>query len=386
MFELADPDRGGVAVAADADADQGTVGDQGSGGDGGHAAVQRIEAMAHAEEVGGGFAAAADAAEFDDILLFESHFPGGVDDACADAVVSTAIAEGGIGAFVGSFFQADQVELGGPGCGCACRCSSHGWIPRLLGDLFGDPAGGEGQSVAFGGRDQSGAQPGQFGQQNFVELAVAVIFDDKDFVVPFDKGAHLAVDGQGAEAQVAGRDPLVQQAGAGFDDSRVVAAHAQDGDASAVGFLEDGGRDQRAGGFELACQPLQIVFPVRGPFAVGGIGGVAGAACEVGGGGVVGAGHGAVGDAVAVDIQVASPALAVVLFFEGIELLGGEHLAAIERCFRVGELFGDPEIHADIEVAEHEDGGLEPFGEVEGWAGLCWGPCVEYPRSRQGFR
>ena len=53
--ELADADRGGVAVAADAERDQIAIGEHRSSGDRGHASVHRVEAVRTVHEVGGTF-------------------------------------------------------------------------------------------------------------------------------------------------------------------------------------------------------------------------------------------------------------------------------------------------------------------------------------------
>src|SRR4029079_3212393 len=66
--ELAEADRGGVAVAGDAQVDQVTVGEVRAGQDRRHAAVDGVEAVRVAEEVVGGLGAAADAGELGDLV------------------------------------------------------------------------------------------------------------------------------------------------------------------------------------------------------------------------------------------------------------------------------------------------------------------------------
>ena len=48
------------------------------------------------------------------------------------------------------------------------------------------------------------------------------------------------------------------------------------------------------------------------------------------------------------------------------EFLGAQHLAAIHRLVGIGERLGHPEVHAQVEVAEHEDRRLQALGQVEG--------------------
>ena len=70
VLELAHADVGRVAVAADADAHQLLVGQQGPGGHRGHPAVQGVEAVAVLQEIRRGLARAADAAELDRVIGF----------------------------------------------------------------------------------------------------------------------------------------------------------------------------------------------------------------------------------------------------------------------------------------------------------------------------
>ena len=77
------------------------------------------------------------------------------------------------------------------------------------------------------------------------------------------------------------------------------------------------------GGLELLQQPLHVVDDRPRPPRCSGRSGPAGAAGEVGAARRVRAGIGAVGDAVAVDVEIAAEILA------GLQLVGGHHLAAV---------------------------------------------------------
>ena len=88
----------------------------------------------------------------------------------------------------------------------------------------------------------------------------------------------------------------------------------------------------------------------------------------------MGAGIGAEGDAVAIDVGVAAEEGA------GLEHLRRHHLAAVD-LLRVVPLEGldQPFLHADVEIEHDEDGGLQAVGQVEGlcahgeaFAGVCW--------------
>ena len=109
---------------------------------------------------------------------------------------------------------------------------------------------------------------------------------------------------------------------------------------------------------ELARQPIEVVDEVVRPLAVERLLVVAGAAGEVRR--HAGAGQRPVGNAVAVDVLVAAPVA------DARQRLGVEHLAAIERLGRVLERVGHPGVHAEVEIAHHEDGRLQALGEVEG--------------------
>src|SRR5215468_1441813 len=72
---------------------------------------------------------------------------------------------------------------------------------------------------------------------------------------------------------------------------------------------------------------------------------------------------GAIGNAVAVDVEIAAELLA------GVEIGGGHHLAAVVFAAVVPlERAAQAMVHADVEVEHHENRALQPVGEVEG---LC---------------
>ena len=72
------------------------------------------------------------------------------------------------------------------------------------------------------------------------------------------------------------------------------------------------------------------------------------------------AGQRTIADAVAVHILVAPPGAG-----QRTELFGVQHLAAIHRFLRILEPVGGPDVHADVQVAQDHDQGLEPFGQIE---------------------
>ncbi len=90
---------------------------------------------------------------------------------------------------------------------------------------------------------------------------------------------------------------------------------------------------------------------------------VAAAAGEVGGRRMIGAGQGAIADAVAIHVLVAGE------LAQALQVFPAEHLAAVDGLFGIGERLRHPVVHAQVEVGEHEHRSLEFFGQVEGVAG-----------------
>ena len=66
------------------------------------------------------------------------------------------------------------------------------------------------------------------------------------------------------------------------------------------------------------------------------------------------------GIAVAVHVLVAAPRRAQLAHLRLVE-----HLAAIDRLVRIRERLRHPGVHAEVEIAHHEDDRLQPLGQVE---------------------
>ncbi len=107
--ELAEADRGGVAVARDAQVDQLAVGEVRSGQHRGHTAVHGVEAVGVAEEIVGRLRAAADAGELGDAVRLDIELPEGLDQRRRDRVVAAAGAQGADFSFVVAARVADLV-------------------------------------------------------------------------------------------------------------------------------------------------------------------------------------------------------------------------------------------------------------------------------------
>src|SRR5690606_8003735 len=78
---------------------------------------------------------------------------------------------------------------------------------------------------------------------------------------------------------------------------------------------------------------------------------------------VIGAGYGAIRHAVAVVVLVAIPF--AVLCDERLKLFLIQRLALFDGFGWVGEGFTHPQIHAEVEIAHHEDRRLQLIGEIE---------------------
>ncbi len=223
-----------------------------------------------------------------------------------------------------------------------------------------DVLGGDRRAVVMGDREQPVGQRAAQGRlQDRRDLGVAVLLDDVNPQVPLDEMLDFVGDGQGADAAVLGGDPFVAELVAGFDHRPVRAAVGDQADLAAGLALDDRRRQGRAGGLELAHQPVEVLLPILGTLAVARFLVVAGAASEISRQRVLGAGNRAVADAVAVDVLVALE------LAQALQVLGVQDLAVLDRLGGIGERLGEPEVHPQIEVGRHEDGGLELLGQVE---------------------
>ena len=91
--ELAEPDRGGIAVAGDAEIDQVAIGEVGAGQHARHAPVHRVEAVRGAEEIGRRLRGAADAGQLGDAMRRQRQLEAGADDRGTDRIMAAAGAE-----------------------------------------------------------------------------------------------------------------------------------------------------------------------------------------------------------------------------------------------------------------------------------------------------
>ena len=193
------------------------------------------------------------------------------------------------------------------------------------------------------------------------KLRVAVLFDHIDEIMVGDEARDAGMEREGADPQA------VELMPARFQDAdrlvhrrrgRAEIDHAVFGRLGGVGLQRP--RHHVLRGLELAHQPLHVVGVNRAFFGIARIAVARGAAGEERAFGRVGAGIGAVGDAVAVDVEIAAEVAAVV------QHLRGHHLAAVILPGVVPlQRAAQPVVHADVEIEHHEDHGLQPLGEIE---------------------
>ena len=240
MGELAEPDRGGVAVAGNAEIDQVAVGEIGAGQHRRHAAVHRIEAVALAQHVGRRLRRAADAAELGDPVRRQAQFEAGVDDRRADRVVAAAGAERRHRAFVVAVGEAERVDgdrgvvklrLAEIGHETASRACAATGVAQAAGDLASDEAGGDRHRRRNAG-SRSGA-PGRRSRSVVISVRICAsrfCSTTKTCSCASTKSATSGAKRKGADAQRVDMQALGRQQVAGLVHRRRRRAEIDDAD------------------------------------------------------------------------------------------------------------------------------------------------------------
>ena len=200
-----------------------------------------------------------------------------------------------------------------------------------------------------------------FCQQDLVHLSVAVHFYNEDLIVRLNELDNLVSEWDGAYTQEISIDAIIlREMVLCFKYS--VFCGAVGNDANRCTFYRVTHRLRH-----IACRVVMLHFKafhvlhVRARiFGVFGVFIVASAAGKVCAQRVLVAGEGSVRNAVAILIEVTSP-----VAFDLFKVFFPEHLAAIHRSFRILERLAHPLVHAHVEIAQHEDGGLCAFGNVK---------------------
>ncbi len=156
--------------------------------------------------------------------------------------------------------------------------------------------------------------------------------------------------------------PCVARMSSASRHGAVGAAVGHERDVDLRVLVDDRRRHQALGRGELAREAVEHDLVLGRVFRVRAVLRVARAAREVGALRMH-ARQRAVGNAVAVHVEIAMELLHL------LELLLRIHLAAIGDVAVIPlEIRTHPVVHADVEIGHHEDGRLQPFGEIEGIA------------------
>ena len=110
----------------------------------------------------------------------------------------------------------------------------------------------------------------------------------------------------------------------------------------------------------LLVETNQVLLPVIRPLTVDSLGIMTRAACKVRRAVVVRAGQRTVADAIAIHVLEARPGA------EALNILRRQHLAAVEWFLWISERLTHPQIHTEVQVAQHKDRRLQTLSQVEG--------------------
>ncbi len=239
------------------------IGQVGAGQHAGHAAVHGIEAMAVAQEIVRRLRRTADAGELGHPVRFEREFETGLDQRRADGIVSAARAQRRDASFIIAVGDSPARCSAGP-CDAAwawrCRSLFRGLLAdgsHAAGDHAGDVACRDRRAVIVQQRDEARGIDPAFGDEQLLQLRVAVLLDHEHLIMRLDELRHLVGKGEGAHAQrVQMQSVFVQRL------QRFVHRHAGGAEIDRaparrrLGGAQDRARHQRLGGLELAQQAL----------------------------------------------------------------------------------------------------------------------------------
>ena len=210
MGELAEADRGGIAVAGNAQIDQVAIGEIGAGEHRRHAAMHGIEAVRIAEKISRRLRRAADAGKLRHPMRRDRQFEAGFDDRRGDRVVAATGAQRRDRALVVAVGIAERVlrqigmmEFGFDEIGhdttlrSGVTFSASIWSPIASGDV----AGGDRRAVIMQDRHQPHRIDAAFVDDQRAQLRIAVLLDDEDEIVVGDEARHAGMEREGAHPQ-----------------------------------------------------------------------------------------------------------------------------------------------------------------------------------------
>src|ERR1017187_2881126 len=181
--------------------------------------------------------------------------------------------------------------------------------------------------------------------QKIQHLCIAVLLDHVDPIMPGYEIVNLLRKGVGPDAKIIDWNlAFAIELVTALDHRKMARAEGNDSDFLLACAFEYRFRNQRLRGLKLASQPQHVVFVILGTLRIQGLLIVAGAAGEVCGSRMVRAGKGTIWDPVPVHVLVTGKPSKL------FELFSVEHLAAIDRLFRILEGLRHPVVHAQIKV------------------------------------
>src|SRR5258706_11439992 len=194
-----------------------------------------------------------------------------------------------------------------------------------------------------------------------MQLSVTVHFYHKYLIIILYELIHFRREGHGAHTHEIGLDTVFFfKLHAGLMNRRFSGAVRHNGNASALGQMHNGFGYVLLGSLKFSFEALHIAIESTSIFGVFGIFIMTSSTCEVGTQRMFIAWECAVGDTVAIFIEVTSP-IALQLF----KVFFAQYFAAIHRDRWILEWLAHPLIHAHIKIRKDEDWGLYTFSQIK---------------------
>ena len=233
---------------------------------------------------------------------------------------------------------------------------------EALADRLRDEHARDRQPVVVQHGDEARGVDVAFVHEQRAHLRVPILLHDEHRRVARDELVHLAAEGEGADAQRVELDPVVTKRLERFLHGGAGGPEVDDADqGAACGRRALRFRHQPRRGPELAREPLHAAKVHLAVLGVPGILVVRRTPHQVRAALRMRRGNRAPPDPVAVHVEVSSPVPDL------LEPVRVERLAAVVAARVVPlERVGGPVVHAEVEVAHHDDRSLQALREIEG--------------------
>src|SRR5258706_12231230 len=194
-----------------------------------------------------------------------------------------------------------------------------------------------------------------------MQLSVTVHFYHKYLIIILYELIHFRREGHGAHTHEIGLDTVFFfKVHAGLINRRFSGAVWHYGNAGALGQMHNWFGYVLLGSLKFSFEALHIAIESTSIFGVFGIFIMTSSTCEVGTQRIFIAWECAVGDTIAIFIEVTSP-IALQLF----KVFFAQYFAAIHRDRWILEWLAHPLIHAHIQIREYKDWCLNALGKIE---------------------